>query len=127
MIKNTRNVSETDTNAPAESVVENTQPAPAGETPAANKPLYEGVTRFVYIGAALPQGKLQSYKVLIGTYAEITEYYKETIAEYPGVEKLIVPAERLAESREKAQKSGNLLYKYCQEVAETIKAKGEKE
>jgi len=122
MPKNTKNVSDSDTTqTTTETVADNaaeTTPAPAP------KPLYEGIKNFVYVGTALPGGRLKSNTVLVGTYAEITEYYKDVIKEYPGVAKLIVPTARLAESREKVQKSGNLLNKYYQEIAEAIKAKG---
>jgi len=122
--QNDKTVSDSDTKTPAAEAV-NTETAPAVPTDAA--PKNEGATTFAYIGPALPNGRLKSNTILVGTHAEITEYYKETIELYPSVAKLIVPVSRLAESREKAEKSGNLLNKYCQEVAEAIKPKGEDE
>jgi len=133
--KNTKNVSNSDTDtaaaeAAATTTEEVTPETAAEETAAETKPAtvqYEGVTNFVYIGASLPNGRLKSNTVLIGTYAEITEYYKEAIELYPPVAKLIVPVSQLAESREKAKKGGNLIHKYCQEVADLITPKGEEE
>ena len=102
-----------------------TEPEAPGETDI--KPMYNGITHFAYVGVSLPNGRLKSNAVLCGTYAEITEYYKETIALYPGLEKLIVPVSRLAESREKIKNGGNLFNKYNQDIAAAIKAKAEQE
>lgn len=134
MATNKKGVSESDTtNTTAESLntaentaenaTENTEAATV-ETPPA-KARYEGITNFAYIGPSLPGGRLKSLTVLGGTYAQITDYYKEAITLYPGVARLIVPVARLAEAREKTQTSGNLMYNYYQEIAATIKAKGE--
>ena len=105
---------------------ETTADTPTDTTPE-NKAQYEGVKTFVYIGPALPNGRLKSNTILSGTYTEITDYYKEAVALYPGVERLIVPVLRLAESREKVQKGGNLLHKYYQDVAAAIVPKGDEE
>ena len=114
------NVSDSDTKTAVETA------APTEGTQTDNK-LYDGVTNFVYIGPSLPGGKLKSYTVLNGTFAEIKEFYNEAITLYPSVLKLIVPVSRLAESREKAEKSGNILHKYCEDVSTEIKTKGENE
>ena len=101
---------------------------PEGTTPPTDKkPPHEGVTNFAYIGPSLPGGGLKSNTVLAGTYQQITDYYKEAIELYPGIEKLFVPASRLAETREKSKKGGNLISKHYQEIAAAIKAKGETE
>ena len=115
-MSNKKTVSDSDT----------TTNAPEGATPN-GKGRYEGVTNFAYIGPSLPGGKLQSNTVLCGTYAEITEYYKDAIEIYPSAARLIVPVTRLAESREKIKTSGNLLYNYNTEIAAAIKARGEEE
>ena len=99
----------------------------AATPPAPQKPLYEGITNFAYIGPSLPGGGLKSNAVLAGTYEQITDYYKEAIELYPGIEKLFVPASRLADSREKVKAGGNLISKHYQEVAAAIKTKGETE
>jgi len=95
--------------------------------PAENKPMYDKITSFAYVGVSLPGGRLKSNTILHGTYAAIMEYYKEDIASYPGVEKLFVPVSKLAESREKLRSGGNLLSKYNQDIAAAIKTKTEKE
>jgi len=114
------NVSDSDTKTAVETA------APTEGTQTDNK-LYDGVTNFVYIGPSLPGGKLKSYTVLNGTFAEIKEFYNEAITLYPSVLKLIVPVSRLAESREKAEKGGNLINQYYKEVAAAIVPKGEEE
>lgn len=93
--------------------------------PEAERERYAGLKTFAFVGPSLPGGKLKSNTVLNGTYAEITEYYKDAIALYPSAEKLIVPVARLAEAREKTQNSGNVMYKYYQELAAAIQAKGD--
>jgi hypothetical protein len=115
-MSNKKPVSDSDTN--------NVTAAAEATAPTNRKPLRNEAKSFVYIGPALLGGKLKSNTVIRGTYAEITEYYKEVIAECPNVAKLIVPVARLADSREKAQKSGNVLYQYCQEIAAAITAEG---
>jgi hypothetical protein len=140
---NTKAVSGSDTaNAAAEGVnaAENTEtatPATAeGATPhppeggestesaAPSAPRFPGVTSFVYAGPTLPGGQLKKHTVLSGTYEEIAGYYKDAIKEYPNVARFIVPATRFAETRDKTQTSGNILYKWYQEIAAAIKAKG---
>ena len=124
MATNKKDVSDSDTINTAG----NTEAAaPAGATTADKKPMYDGGTNFAYIGPSLPGGRLKSNTVLGGTYAEITEYYKEAIDLYPSVAKLFVPVSRLAESREKAEKGGNLINRYYNEVAAAIVPKGDEE
>jgi len=106
------NVSDSDT----------TKESAAGEK---EKVRYKGLTKFTYVGPSLPGGRLKSNTILEGTYAEITEYYKEAIELYPNVANLIVPVSQLAESRVKIKKSGNLMYNYYTEVDDAIKPEGE--
>lgn len=80
------------------------------------KPSGEKTAKFVYIGPSLPNAKLMENAVLIGTRKEISEYYKDVIERFPSVEKLIVPVERLSESRIKARTSGNVLNKYYNDL-----------
>lgn len=120
MATNKKSVSDLDTENTAAEGKETTATTPKSER-------YAGVKTFAYVGPSLPGGKLKSNTILSGTYAEITGYYKEAITLYPGAEKLIVPVSRLAETREKTQNSGNVMYKYYQELAAEIKAKGEEQ
>lgn len=127
MAKIDKTVSDSDTTAESVTTAENAAESMEAATAdtALIKARYEGVRNFVYIGPSLPGGRLKSLTVLSGTYAQIADYYKETIALYPSIERLIVPVARLAEAREKTQTSGNLMYNYYQEIAAEIKAKGE--
>jgi len=128
-----KSVSDSDTTktvAETENAVVNTETeaatAPAAVTPPVQKSLYDGITTFAYVGPSLPSGWLKSNTILNGTYAEITEYYKEAIELFPSVARLFVPVSRLAESREKLLRGGNLISRHFQEVAAAI-AKMEKE
>lgn len=127
MAKIDKTVSDSDTTAESVTTAENAAESMEAATAdtALIKARYEGVRNFVYIGPSLPGGRLKSLTVLSGTYAQIADYYKETIALYPSIERLIVPVARLAEAREKTQTSGNLMYNYYQEIAAEIKEKGE--
>lgn len=83
---------------------------------------------YVYIGPNLPSGaKLLTNAIVRGTREQISGYYKDVIEKYPNVEKLIVPIERLAESREKIKIGGNALSKYYNDLSEQIKQKGDVE
>lgn len=117
-------VSESDTKTAAADMVNAAASADA-TTPTDGKPLYEGIKTFAYIGPSLPKGRLKTNTILSGTYAEITEYYKDEITLYPSVARLIIPVTRLAESRERVQTSGNLLHKNYQDIAAAIVPKGD--
>jgi hypothetical protein len=99
-----------------------TKKAPSEGAKAAGKS--GAVTAFVYAGPSLPGGRLKSLTTLNGTYKQITDYYKESIALYPNVARLIVPVAQLAEIRKKTQTSGNIIYNYYNEITAEIKAKG---
>jgi hypothetical protein len=118
MAKTNKPVSDSDTDNGT------TAPTEATASTLPTKPRYEGITSFVYAGPSLPGGQLKSYAVLNGTYEEIAEYYKDAIAEYPRVARLIVPATRFAETRDKTRTSGNVLYNWYQEISAAIKVKG---
>ena len=122
MAKNQNNVSDLDTEN-TESAAETTQANTHSAPPEGER--YKGVTTFAYIGPSLPGGRLKSNTVLSGTYAEITGYYKEAVTLCPSVAKLIVPVSQLAQSREKTQKSGNIMHKYYMDVVAAINTKGE--
>jgi len=128
MAKNSNNVSNSDTpnNAPEETanVAATVEAPPPKKARPTEKPRFEGETRFIYAGPSLPGGRLASHTILNGTYAEIVDYYKDAIAEYPNVARLIVPAARFAETRDKTRTSGNILYNWYTEIATAIKAKG---
>lgn len=80
--------------------------------------------KYVYIGPSLPNEKLMANTVISGTKAEIVDYYKEIIERFPNVGKLIVPVERLADCRAKTKTSGNVYYKYYNDLVQQIRQKG---
>ena len=84
----------------------------------------ESTKSFVYIGPSLPNARLDTNTTICGTKKEITEYYKDAVERFPNVEKLIVPVERLAESRAKIRSGGNVLSKYYNDLLNQIKQKG---
>lgn len=75
---------------------------------------------YVYIGPSLPGGRLKSNTVLNSSMEKIKEYYKDVLEKYPQVARLIVPIEKLGESKEKVQTSGNIINKYYNDVASEI-------
>ncbi|GHU42202.1 hypothetical protein FACS1894111_05730 [Clostridia bacterium] len=91
------------------------------------KAQYDEITNFVYVGPSLPGGRLKSLATLGGTYEEIKDYYKEAVALFPKVERLIVPVSQLAEARAKTQTSGNILHNYYRDVISAIQTKGEEQ
>ncbi|MCX4355674.1 MAG: hypothetical protein OSJ43_05540 [Oscillospiraceae bacterium] len=113
MPKNSNNVvSDLDTKTSAEAPV----------TPvASDKPRNETATNFVYIGPSLPGAKLMNNTVISGTRKEISEYYKDVIEQYPNVDKLIVPVDKLSESRAKISAGGNVLSKYYNDLLIQVK------
>ena len=102
----------------------------AGAANSTAKPRYEGIKEFIYAGPSLPQGKLKEYSVFLGTFAEVAEYLKGTLSEFPEAEKLIVPRTRLAEISAKTKTPGNITNKYYNDIVsavnkETKETKGE--
>lgn len=104
MPKNSNNVvSDLDTKTSAE----------APSTPVVSKKTSnERATNYVYIGPSLPGAKLMNNTVISGTHKDISEYYKDVIEKYPNADKLIVPVDKLSESRAKVSLGGNVLSKY---------------
>ncbi|WP_113673752.1 hypothetical protein [Vallitalea guaymasensis] len=80
---------------------------------------------FTYIGPSLPGGKLKRNVVLCGSREEIKTYYQDVIEEYPPVKHLIVPVEKLGESREKVKQPGNILHKYYGDIINLVNQKKE--
>ncbi len=110
MKNNTNAVSDSDTMA-----IEKAPKKAASETPNGEK-----ATNFVYIGPSLPGAKLMANSVLCGTRKSISEYCKDVFERYTLVDKLIVPVERLSESRAKVHTSGNVLNKYYNELLKQV-------
>ena len=78
----------------AEAEATDTVPAPV-ETPYA----VEARRNYIYIGPTLPKGLLKSNTLLTGTMTEIKTYLHGAMEKYPDIIGLVVPTDRLAESR----------------------------
>lgn len=79
----------------------------------------------IYIGPTVKGGALKTNAALTGTREEIKEYLKGILEDIPQVERLLVPAKRLADSKGKVKEKGTLLNKYYNEVASLDNAKKE--
>lgn len=110
-------VSDSDTTERAETPVVS-KPQSGGESPKAAE------KSFAYIGPPIPGGRLMTNAILNGTKEDILGYYKDVTERFPNVEKLIVPVERLAESRAKIRDGGNALSKYYNDLLVQIRQKG---
>lgn len=118
MAKNSNNaVSDSDTTTSAEAPVVSVSQS-GGESPRTAE------KNFAYIGPSIPSERLMTNTVLNGTKEDILDYYKDVVERFPNVEKLIVPVERLAESRTKIRSGGNVLSKYYNDLLNQIRQKG---
>lgn len=84
------------------------------ETPTTEKKTY------CYIGPNIPNGSLKQNAILLGSRSEMKERFKEEFEEYPQVERLIVPIEKLAESKGRISTPGNIINKYYQDLISSI-------
>lgn len=71
----------------------------------------------IYIGPTVMGGALKTNAALTGTREEIRDYLKGILEVIPQVERLLVPVDRLAESKGRVQEKGTLLNKYYNEIA----------
>ena len=71
--------------------------------------------RLIYIGPNLSRGRLLQYQVFIGG---LPEHLAEEFGEFPQLERLFVPVEKLNEAIEDAKKAGTPLNKYYKEAME---------
>lgn len=83
----------------------------------------EEIVKLAYIGPTLPSGQLKCNKIFIGTKSEIKKELQEVIEKYPLVEKMIVPANKMGEKKNKARTAGNILHKYYTDIVSVIAGK----
>lgn len=83
--------------------------------------------KLVYIGPSLPKAALKSNRIFEGTREEIKKELEKVLEKFPLVEKLLVPVADLAEKKDKARTAGNILNKYCLDIASAANALLEKE
>ena len=92
------------------------------EKPAeATKQAEEESGLFVYIGPSIPRGRLKENAVFNGTFGDVVAYLADVVADYPLVEKLIVPADKLAAYSVKAKTPGNIIHKYYSDIVSTMR------
>lgn len=112
MAKNYNTVSDLDTKEEKGTKAKNTSEIEAAKG---------GTSNYVYIGPSLPGASLKSNTVISGTKKQISEYYKDAFEQFPNAERLIVPTEKLSESREKIRNGGNILNKYYNDLLIQVK------
>jgi hypothetical protein len=83
----------------------------------------EEIVKLAYIGPTLPSGQLKCNKIFIGTELEIKKELQEVIEKYPLVEKMIVPANKMGEKKNKARTAGNILHKYYTDLVSVVAGK----
>jgi hypothetical protein len=71
---------------------------------------------YVYVGPTI-MGKIQSGMIFSGGRARALTLCADAIARCPGVKRLIVPAERLAETRENIRLKKGLAYRVYRDLA----------
>lgn len=85
---------------------------------AANTP-ENGYLKWVYIGPSLPGGKLKKDSVFKGDRAAVLSFLSEIVSEFPQVEHLLVPVEKFAEKKQRAETNGNIMNKWCNDIRST--------
>lgn len=123
-VRSTQKATETEEKAKAEST---TAKAEKPENEANKKPEKAEKVTLVYIGPQLPKGKLKTNRIMIGTEEEIKTELEEVLAEYPLVEKMLVPIGQLAEKKDRAKTPGNIMNKYYSDIMAAIAANEAKE
>ena len=94
--KDNLTASDSDANPPEIPTPPPTPPLESGKKPT---PKYKGATRFFYIGE--PFGRLRKNTVLIGTYEQVVEHYKDEISKNAIIAKLIVPVSNFSQIKNK--------------------------
>lgn len=123
-VRNAQKATETEEK---EKAVKYTPKEEKSENGANKKPKKAEKVTLVYIGPQLPKGKLKTNKIMIGTEEEIKAELEEVLAEYPLVEKMIVPVAQLAEKKDRVKTPGNIMNKYYSDITALIAANEAKE
>ena len=72
-------------------------------------------------------GQLKCNAIFIGTETEIKKELAAVIEKYPLVEKMLVPASKIGEKKDKAKTAGNILHKYYADLVSSIAGNAAKE
>lgn len=85
----------------------------------------QGYDLFVYAGPSLPRGRLKENTVFRGTFEDVKTYLSDVLEDYPQIERLIVPANRLAAFSVKVKTPGNIAHKYYGDIVSAMRGSKE--
>lgn len=85
----------------------------------------QGYNLFVYAGPSLPRGRLKENAVFRGTFEDVKAYLSDVLEDYPQIERLIVPANRLAAFSVKVKTPGNIAHKYYSDIVSAMRGNKE--
>lgn len=85
----------------------------------------QGYDLFVYAGPSLPRGRLKENTVFRGTFEDVKEYLSDVLEDYPQIERLIVPTNRLAAFSVKVKTPGNIAHKYYNDIVSAMRGSKE--
>ena len=85
----------------------------------------QGYNLFVYAGQSLPRGRLKENAVFRGTFEDVKAYLSDVLEDYPQIERLIVPANRLAAFSVKVKTPGNIAHKYYSDIVSAMRGNKE--
>lgn len=102
---------------------DNTTPAESAAESAQEEP--QGYDLFVYAGPSLPRGRLKENAVFNGTREDVKAYLADVLEEYPQIDKLIVPASKLAAFSVKVKTPGNIAHKYYTDIVSAMRGNKE--
>ena len=106
-----------------ETGADNTTPAENAAESAQEEP--QGYDLFVYAGPSLPRGRLKENAVFNGTREDVKAYLADVLEEYPQIDKLIVPASKLAAFSVKVKTPGNIAHKYYTDIVSAMRGNKE--
>lgn len=85
----------------------------------------QGYDLFVYAGPSLPRGRLKENAVFRGTFEDVKTYLADVLEDYPQIERLIVPANKLAAFSVKVKTPGNIAHKYYSDIVSAMRGSKE--
>ena len=85
----------------------------------------QGNNLFVYAGPSLPRGRLKENTVFRGAFEDVKNYLSDALEDYPQIEKLIVPADKLAAFSVKVKTPGNIAHKYYSDIVSAMRGNKE--
>ena len=106
-----------------EAGTDDTTPAENAAGSAQEEP--QGYDLFVYAGPSLPRGRLKENAVFHGTREDVKAYLADVLEKYPQIDKLIVPASKLAAFSVKVKTPGNIAHKYYTDIVSAMRGNKE--